>query len=383
MKISILIFDLSDNAIVRTYPIAKILSKRYKVEVIGPILGKEIYPPYCKEFKFKSFRIDKSKSKIVGFYSLIKNILNAIDGDIVYAFKPKLTSFGIGLIAKFLYKKPLILDIEDFESVDFYNLNVKKKILLIFRPFYLNNELFNFLIDLMIPLANKRIVVSHFLKKRYGGAIIRHGPNLEIFNPLKYNRNRIKKELKLSRNVKYILFSGYPREHKGIKELILAVKNINRSDLKLLIVGGSKKDKFLKYILSIGGRFVDHYASMPHNKMPELLAATDIVVIPQRKTLFAMAQIPAKVFEAMAMEKPIISTNVSDMAEILKGCGVLIQPSTDTTQLEEKIELLINNEKTSKSLGQKARKRCEEKYSWDVMEKKINSIFDEYLHDNY
>ena len=52
-KISIIVFDLSSNSLVRTYPIAKTLSKRFEIEIIGILSGNKVYDPYKNEFRFK------------------------------------------------------------------------------------------------------------------------------------------------------------------------------------------------------------------------------------------------------------------------------------------------------------------------------------------
>ena len=112
--------------------------------------------------------------------------------------------------------------------------------------------------------------------------------------------------------------------------------------MKILIVGGDIHHKYYKKLLSIGGGFIKAVGPRPHSEMPSFLAASDMVVLPQRKTLFAKAQVPAKVFEAMAMGKPIISTSISDLPEILDRCGIVIEPNLDTTNLENQIKILVN-----------------------------------------
>tara|TARA_B100001248_G_scaffold238264_1_gene202752 strand:- start:1680 stop:2867 length:1188 start_codon:yes stop_codon:yes gene_type:complete len=376
LTVCIMVFDLSDNAIVRTFPFAKILAKRYKVKIIGPILGKEIYTPYADEFEYQSIELVKNKNKLFTFILLIKKIFKAIDGDVIFAFKPKITSFGVALLAKLVHKIPIILDIEDFETAGFYEANFRKKFSYFYSQFDLNNELLNLLMEYLVFIADKKIVVSSFLKKKFGGTIIRHGPDTNIFDPNKYNRGQNRIKFKLEEKVKYILFSGYPREHKGINELIKAVKNLNRPDLKLLIVGGDRDKTFLNKLLNENSKFVSHHEAIPHKDMPQLLSAIDIIVIPQRKTLFSNAQVPAKVFEAMAMCKPIIATDVSDLSKILKGCGIVIKPSPDTKILEENISLILNDYKLNENIGNLARKKCVFEYSWEAMERKLFPIFD-------
>ena len=52
----------------------------------------------------------------------IPRILSSIKGDLIYAVKPKTFSYGYGLIKKFVSKKPLVLDIDDWELGFFFGL---------------------------------------------------------------------------------------------------------------------------------------------------------------------------------------------------------------------------------------------------------------------
>lgn len=377
--ISVLVFDLSDNSLVRVYPIVKVLSRRYNVEIIGIIFGNEIYNPYQNEFNFKIISRNKKMSKVISYFLMVRDIIRSIKGDIIYAFKPKFFSFGVGLLAKVYCRIPLILDIEDFETANWYEKSFLSRIKLIFDRFDLENEFINYIMEKLIPLANENIIVSNFLQNRFGGTKIVHGVDINAFNPNLFNKEELKKKFKLDHENKYILFSGMPREHKGLEELISAIKNLNQKNLKLLIVGGDVNHSYFKKLLEIGKDFIVPIGSKPHDEMPRYLAAADIVVLPQRETLFANAQIPAKVFEAMAMRKPIISTNISDMSEILERCGIVIEPNLDTTNLENQIKILVNDPAMSKSLGLRAREKCISQYSWDSMESKLNTIFDRHL----
>ena len=105
--------------------------------------------------------------------------------------------------------------------------------------------------------------------------------------------------------------------------------------------------------------------------MPLFLAVADLVVLPQRVTRETMAQIPGKVFEAMAMARPIVATAVSDLPEILDGCGVIVPPDS-ADKLGAAIDQLLSRPEEARALGQEARRRCQEHYSWDAMERVLD-----------
>src|ERR1051326_2979181 len=59
---------------------------------------------------------------------------------------------------------------------------------------------------------------------------------------------------------------------------------------------------------------------------PRHLVAADFVAVPQPATTDTVGQVPAKIFDAMALARPIVSTAVSMIPEMLDGCGVLVPP---------------------------------------------------------
>ena len=125
------------------------------------------------------------------------------------------------------------------------------------------------------------------------------------------------------------------------------------------------------------GRRFKGFGLQPFETVPEFLAMADVVVIPQRKNFSTMGQMPAKVFDAMAMAKPIIASNISDLPEILDGCGWIIEPE-NPKKLAEKIRYVLNNSEEAEAMGNKARQKCIEKYSWNAMEEILLKVFKKY-----
>jgi glycosyltransferase involved in cell wall biosynthesis len=116
----------------------------------------------------------------------------------------------------------------------------------------------------------------------------------------------------------------------------------------------------------------------PKTHEPLLLAASDIVCIPQEVSYASLGQVPAKVFTAMSMAKPIIASAVSDLPVILKECGIIVPPK-DINALAEGITRLIENPQMAKMLGQHAQLKCVEKYSYITGRKILRNILDEVL----
>lgn len=373
MKISILVWDLSTHSIVRTYPIAKVLERHYQVEILGPIFGNGIYEPYKDEFLYKPVKPRKTWLPVM--IPHILRLVKKIEGDVIYAFKPMLTSYGVGLLAKLSKKLPLVLDIEDWDASFFYQLTLLGKIYHTASSIYsVNSGVYIRLMERLTDLADQITVVSNFLQKRFGGIKLPHGANCSIFDPQSFNKERIRENYDI-RHKKVILFSGTAYSHKGLEELIQAITLLKRDDIQLLIVG--KRTEYLERLMENGSPYIRYLGLLPHANMPELLSLSDLVVLPQRDEPFAQAQVPGKIFEAMAMAKPIIATSVSDLPEILDGCGWIVEPGRPG-QLAEKIQYVLNHREEAEEMGKRARKKCIEKYSWDAMEKVLVKVFKKY-----
>lgn len=377
MKISVLVSDLADNPIVRAYPILKVLEKRYEIDVTGPCFGPHAFRPYEDEFDFKIIE----GCNYPKFIKKLGEIYNNVNGDVLFAFKPRPTSYLIGLVCSFLKRIPIVLDIEDCELAPYWMQKGRLSEWIFFKRYMLhgwktpNDFKYLYLTEKFVPLSDVIFVASNFLKKRYGGTRIYHGVDTEVFKSDGQNKDLLRKKWGVQTNKKIVLFAGTPRPHKGLDDLIRAL-NIIDPDFKvsLLIVGGNIENVVDLDLHESNRKRIIRLGYQPHGLMPELLHLSDLVVLPQKDTAISRAQIPAKVFEAMAMAKPIIATAVSDLPEILDGCGVVINPG-DIEALARSIKHILGNPGVSQTMGRDARKKCMESYSYEAMERVLMPIF--------
>jgi glycosyltransferase involved in cell wall biosynthesis len=82
---------------------------------------------------------------------------------------------------------------------------------------------------------------------------------------------------------------------------------------------------------------------------------------------------PMKVFDAMAMGKPIVASAVSDLPHVLDGCGLLVPPG-DVDGLARAIGYLVSHPEEARTLGDRARARCVETYSIGQIGKSLCDI---------
>jgi glycosyltransferase involved in cell wall biosynthesis len=374
-RISVLCANLSSNALGRAYILARVLQRHYEVEILGPSFGGGIWPP-CDtgEFTYKVVH----GCNFPRFFSSMRAMLRQIEGDAVYSVKPRPSSFGVGLLAKRLRGTPLVLDIDDWDVEGEYTLSRWRRWLgLVGRAHnpYANQYLL--LTERLVPQADAVTTASTVLQRRFGGILVSHGRDTDYMDPARYSGLALRRAWGLDKS-KIVMFLGTPRLHKGVEDLIVALHLLKELPLTLVIIGVDRSDPYTNRLAALGGEQVRLLDMQPFADIPRFLAAADLVALPQRDMPFARAQVPAKVFDAMAMARPIVATAVGDLPQILQGCGVVVPPG-DVPALAEAIRSLVLDTRLAKELGRTARQRCVERYSHAVMEKTLHKLFQEVL----
>ena len=373
MKITIISEDLSSNHTNRAYDLARVLQRRYEVTVIGPIFQQEIYRQ-CVDGKvdFKGVKTGNYPNFLLGAAKLLK----LFKGDVIIAPKLMPTSFGVGLLQKLISRTPLILDMSDWALALFtQNWRNQSKKELVLNP---NSYLYVSLFEKLHKYADDVIATSRFLQKRYGGVIVRDGVDTKLFDPHIYDRDFLRKKYGFNR-YKIAIFCGKPSIHTDFEGILKAIALVGDENIKLAIVGATEDNRIVKHLMKTAPDKLIIEGQHPYHEIPKYLAAADFVLLPGRKSPFAEAYMPAKLYDAMAMAKPIISTSTSDIPEALEGCGIVVDPG-DIKAIAKGIKEIINNPDRAGAMGKRARVKCIEKFSWDAMERTLVQVIERYSH---
>ena len=180
MKISVLCFDVSDNAAGRADLLARLLEPLGPVEVIGPRTGQGVWEPVASG----PVRYDSVESRrMPGFLRTMTELARRADGDLVLASKTKLGSAGVGYLKRVRDRRPLLLDIDDWE-VGFHLRSGLWGTL--GRAVNLGNAAglpWTWLCERFTGLADGITVASRFLQQRFGGSLITHVRDTDAWKP--------------------------------------------------------------------------------------------------------------------------------------------------------------------------------------------------------
>jgi glycosyltransferase involved in cell wall biosynthesis len=202
------------------------------------------------------------------------------------------------------------------------------------------------------------------LQARFGGTLVPHGSPVERVNPKLTDREQARKRFGFSGPV--VVFPGTRRTHKGLKPLAKAVSRIPGASLAVLCrLDDFTQPEWKDFPLI-------RIPLIPYAELPSLLAAADVVAIPQLDTPAASHQMPMKVYDAMAMACPIVASAVSDLPIALENCAWLVPPG-DITALAKAIQQLLQNPVEARELGQRARAKCLQNYSMERVAEPLQS----------
>ena len=380
LKISLIVSDLSSGGTVRAYLLGLVLKQMgHDIEVVGFQFGTALYAEPPGGIVVRSL----PGRRLPGLLWDVPKLMALITGDIIYAVKPKPTSFGIGLLRRWQTRKPLLLDMDDWEMSwcggddwRYAPVSLKQRYRDLFKSDGqlrdIDHPLYVKWLERWVSSVNALTVDTTFLQKRFGGVYVPNGKETTLFDPSFYNPDDIRSRLGLSQ-YRILMFPGAPRPHKGVEDVLDALELLNQDDLRLVIIGGSPYDDYDDRLKQRYGKWLIQLPRSPVEKMPELVSAAHIIVVPQRNSLTAIAQFPLKLSDGMAMAKPILSTTVGDIPEILGGTGYLVEPQ-QPQQIADMIEKIFSHWELAQQKGQQARDRCLEHYGTAAMSKILYGV---------
>ena len=357
MKVTVLGFDLSNNATGRADLLARLLAPRYEVTVVGPRFGAELWRP--SQGGEVAHRAIAAARRYPGFARALPALVAQADGDVLIASKPRTSSYGVALLARARRPRPLVLDIDDWELGFFHRSGSWGRVGRALNVGNPNGLPWTWLMERLARRADALIVASRFLERRFGGTLIPHVRDTEAWAPERYDRAQMRAALGVDKD-KVVMFLGTPRGHKGVDDLVAAMTTLPPGAV-LVMVGADPRGTAARRWART--RFVRLVDEIPFDDVPRYLVAADVVAVPQRDTTDTLGQVPAKLFDAMALARPIVSTSVSMIPEILDGCGVVVPPG-DVAGLAAALRGLLSAPEHAAELGRRARARCQARYSF-------------------
>ena len=172
----------------------------------------------------------------------------------------------------------------------------------------------------------------------------------------------LREQLGISHDDFVFVFSGRLVPEKGIKELLLAIKQIQHLNFKLLIIGSSffssdRKTSFIEELQNLSSELpnVIFTGYIPYQKIQYYYHLANVAIVPS----IGDEACPLSCIEFMASSLPLIVTDSGGMVELVdEDCAIIIKRNENIiTQLKDAMINLLNNKRKCQLMGEAARKR--------------------------
>lgn len=307
-----------------------------------------LYYGLKEKFRILKFNNSGRFKKLRRFIYLFVQIIT-VRPDIIYSRNLELSRWAL-----FMSKKPQIFELHSLVNEEkLYSLinSGRLKFLVVISASLKNNLINNFVIN--IP-----IIVAH------------DGVDLEKFN----NIHKVKATCSEIKNIGYIgsLYKG-----RGIEIIIELSKKI--TDKNFIVIGGKNEEIA---ILKSDNDFppnLKFYGYVSQSEIIKYYKIIDVFLMPYQYKVAVSGNTgntvefmsPLKMFEYLACGKPIVSSDIPVLREVLiNELNCLMVPPDDLTQWEKAINRILDDDALSEFLCNNAYKTSL-KYSWD---RRVNKI---------
>lgn len=184
---------------------------------------------------------------------------------------------------------------------------------------------------------------------------------------------------RISTQTHHILYISNLIETKGGLDLLQAYNLVKPEypDVRLSFVGDWGETKFQSAFMAF---LRDHNLSdqvqLPGTlqglEKHRMLASADIFVMP---TFYPNECFPLTILEAMSHGLPVISTFEGAIPDIIdNGITGYLVPSKEPEQLADRIKLLLENDKSRLEMGENARNKYLQKYTFSIFERNFAAL---------
>lgn len=340
--------NLTNNYAGRAITLADIYKTFSDVKIVGCVYSrqsKDIWTPIRNTAHTLISTLIEDESKII---DQAIDVVLSNPADLVHLSKPLMPNIVFGLLYKLIWGARVIVDIDSDELL---RVNADETLTLE-EGLRLQKGLAT-RVDLLdqtwtrvaVGLAKTFdgiTVVNPALQSLYGGTIIRHARDSNIFNPSAFLRARSRKKLDVSKNTTLVLFLGTPQRHSGILESAKAMASLRSKAIVYMIVGTfPKEEQILKEeLLAVKGLSIRFLDDQPFEDIPDILAAGDICILLQDPaTGSAPMETPAKLSDAAGMGLTILGS-ITDGTKDLADSGLFVPVSLKS--LPDLLKQVIN-----------------------------------------
>jgi len=296
----------------------------------------------------------------------------ALAPDVVHVFKPIGYSGLAGLYLQHFSRRPLVVDTDDWEGPGGWSdVNVHSALgrrFLAWQERHLPRH------AIAVTVAS-RTLQEHMAALGVDPARIFYLPNgpdprlRDLSEIPSAEKARARQEMCVG-EAPFALYLGHVPRGSDLDLAVEAMAHLAEEmpAARLVVAGvgeGLEQVRQQAYRLGLAERVLVLPGWIEHDRAPRYLAAADAIVAPYRDTLINRAKCPAKVVQAMALGRPVVTSRVGQNVEYVEDgrSGLLVEPG-DAADLARALRRVLSDPDLAVELGRNARQRIWQRFDW-------------------
>jgi len=337
-------------------------------------------PKFISDLWTRSFLIAFVVTEIYLCLRMLGNIAQ-LNPDLVIIDHTSAYTGLLGFICSKIMNKKLLVDYNDLMGVYTFELVGKRMNVLLATVL---RRILVLVEDTLVRHGWKVTTITVFIRDyarsrniREDITIIPNGVDTSLFDPTKVNGKKIRLKYSVGNGEKLCFYAGRIDEVAGA-EIILETARLMKSEekIKFMIVGEGNEEMLNEFSecdnIILTGR-------IPKESVPEYLAAADYVFVPFPDTIASHGISPLKLFEALAMGKPVIASAISGTKEAVCQDPNVVLVSNDPKCWASAVTELVKKGETSIQQSQNSRKVVCQKYDFD----QLATVFDKVIESGF
>lgn len=348
--------------------------KGYAVRVVTAMPNypkNKIYPSYLRRYSFSEsideitvyrswIYVSPSRGIVARLLNYFSFVITSFIGllrlprteFIICESPPLFLGITAVLISKIKHSK-LVFNVSDLWPESAEKLNIISNRFLIRLAYRLEHWIYRK--SYLISGQTKGIVKS--IKSRFPEKRVIWFPNgvdIDFFDKPHDRQISWRSKLEISESDFLILYAGILGHAQGLEVILNAADILKDQPLKFLIVGdGPEKERLIAMAESRKLQNVVFEGNLQKSHIPSLIESCDAYIVPLKKLDLFKGAIPSKLFEPLALGKPIllgVDGEARDLFIKEGQAGLYFEPE-NASDLTAQVRVLLTNRQFSQSLG--------------------------------
>lgn len=276
-----------------------------------------------------------------------------IKTDVIIATSPQFFTAISGRWLSFWKRKPWVMEVRDLwpESIKAVGAMQNNPVIGFFE--FLEKRMYKSATKIVVvtDTFKEELVTKHAINKSKI-SVIKNGANLDVFKPQEKNKTLLEE---LSLKDKFIV--GYIGTHgmaHALDFILRSAKRIDNEKYHFLFIGsGAKKDALICLKDELNLKNVTMLGLVSKEKVKEYISIMDVSLVNLKKSDTFKSVIPSKIFENVAMHKPILLGVEGESKKIIEDyeVGETFEPENEHDFLSKLYKMAENPRAYNKKFG--------------------------------